>query len=357
MKKPLFVLIAFLGSIVFEQMLFSHDISSVEWPAGCCFNENAVLFSGNANLPLAENVAKYLGVNLGRIQVKKFTDGEIQIQIEQNVRNKQVFVLQPTSFSLTESVNDNMMELYLLVRALRRASAASITAVVPYYGYARQDRKTSPRVPISAADIALLLETAGIDRMVTVDLHCGQIQGFFRDIPVDNLYALNIFVPYFTKKELENVVVVSPDAGGVERAKKFAESLTKHGVPARLAVINKQRAKAEVIESMNLMGEVEDADVIIVDDLCSTAGTLVQASVLLKEKGARRVFAAVTHPVFAEVAYEKIRSSAIDEMLIADTIPLKQALPPNVKSLSVAPLLGEAIRRIYLGESVSELFQ
>lgn len=321
------------------------------------FSDNAIVFSGNANLPLAESVAKYLGLPLGLATVKKFNDGEISIQIEQNVRNMQVFIIQSTCPSEKQSINDNLMELFLLVRTMKRSSAASITVVMPYYGYARQDRKSAPRVPISAADVALLLEAAGVDRIVTVDLHCGQIQGFFHDAPVDNLYASTMFVPYFAQKNLENTVIVSPDAGGVDRAKKFLERLGKEDITGRLAIISKQRAKAGVVESMNLIGDVQGADAIIVDDLCDTAGTLVQAAQLLKDKGARRVFAAITHPVFSGAALERIRNSVLDEMVIADTIPLKADAPQNIRCISVAPLLGEAISRIYLGESVSDLFK
>ena len=196
------------------------------------FKDDALLFSGNSNVPLAEKVANYLDVSLGNASVKKFNDGEISIQIGQNVRNKDIFILQPTCPSEKQSINDNLMELYLLVRTMKRSSAASVTAIIPYYGYARQDRKTAPRVPISAADVALLLESAGVDRVVTVDLHCGQIQGFFHNAPVDNLFASTMFVPYFAQKDLNNVVIVSPDAGGVDRAKKFLEKLNKEDSPA-----------------------------------------------------------------------------------------------------------------------------
>lgn len=321
------------------------------------FSANGILFSGNANIPLAKEVAKYLEVPLGNATVGRFNDGEIQIVIGDNIRNKDVFILQPTASSETQSINDNLMELYLLVRTMKRSSAASITAVIPYYGYARQDRKTAPRVPISAADVALLLESAGVDRVVTVDLHCGQIQGFFRDVPVDNLYAATVFVPYFAKKDLKNVVVVSPDAGGVDRAKKFLEYLGKHNIQGKMAIISKQRAKAGVVDTMNLIGDVDGADAIIVDDLCDTGGTLALAAKLLKDKGARRVFTAVTHPVFSGQALQKIQDSVIDEMVIADTIPLKSNAPKNIKVISVAPLLGEAILRIQRGQSVSDLFK
>lgn len=320
------------------------------------FSEDAVLVCGNANRELAKGVAEHLGVELADALVKRFNDGEIRIRINQNVRNKEVFVLQPTCSSADQSVNDSLMELILLVRTLKRASAGTITAVIPYYGYARQDRKTESRVPISAADVATLLEVAGVDRVVAVDLHCGQIQGFFQDIPVDNLYASTVFVPHYIQKDLQNVVVVSPDAGGVSRAKQFMDKLTRFGVDSRMAIIIKQRAGAGVVASMNLVGEVENADVIIVDDLCDTGGTLVKAAEVLKEMGARRVFATITHPVFSGAALELIGQSVLDEITITDTIPLRGEAPHNMTTISVAPLLAEAILRIHTGQSVSALF-
>ncbi len=321
------------------------------------FSDNAVIFSGNANLPLAEEVADYLGVPVGLSSVKRFNDGEISIQIEQSVRNKDVFILQSNCPSKTHSINDNLMELYLLVRTMKRASANSITAVIPYYGYARQDRKTHSRVPISAADVALMLEVAGIDRIVTIDLHCGQIQGFFQNAPVDNLHVATMFASYFAEKNLKNIVVVSPDAGGVERAKNFQESLGLIGVPAEMAIISKQRVKAGVIGTMHLIGNVDGADVIIVDDICDTGGTLVHAAQLLKDSGARRVFTAIVHPVFSGAALEKIGNSVIEEMVVTNTIPLRETSPANLHTISVAPLLGEAIKRIQQGESLSDLFR
>lgn len=320
------------------------------------FNDQAVIVSGNANLPLAHEVANYLGIPLSPALVSKFNDGEIQIKIQTNVRGKDTFIIQSTCPCAGQSINDNLMELFLLVRTMVRASAKSITVVIPYYGYARQDRKVSARVPISAADVALMLELAGVTRVLTVDLHCGQIQGFFRNIPVDNLFAAPIFVNYLASKDLENVVVVSPDAGGVERAKKFMEGLHKKGVAADMALISKQREKAGVVGSMNLIGDVTNADAIIVDDMCDTGGTLVKAAQLLKDSGARRVFAVVTHPVFSCDALTKIGKSVITEMIIADTIPLRGPAPANITCISVSGLLGEAIRRIQYGESISELF-
>lgn len=334
-------------------MLTNADISSLK---NKYFAEQAVIFSGNANQELAQKVADSLNVSLGSSIVKKFNDGEIQIQLLENVRNKDIYIVQPTCPSEKQSINDNIMELFLLVRTMKRSSAKSVTAVIPYYGYARQDRKTSPRVPISASDLALMLESAGVDRVLTVDLHCGQIQGFFKNAPVDNLYAASVFIPYLTTKNLSNVVVVSPDAGGVDRANKFKKQLVKKGVPSEIAMISKQRAGAGVIESMNLIGDVKGADAIIVDDMCDTGGTLVKAAQLLKDCGAKRVFAAITHPVFSGSALKIIGESVIDEMLIADTIPLRGQAPANIKVISVSAMLAEAISRIQFGESVSELF-
>lgn len=347
---PLLLSLFFLGNVNSMAALADHSDEAF-------FSDHGIIFSGNANQPLAKEVANYLNVSLGNASVTRFSDGEIKIQILESVRDKDVFIIQPTCPTATQSVNDNIMELFLLVRTMKRASAASITAVVPYFGYARQDRKNTSRVPISAADIAWFLEVAGVNRVLTIDLHCGQIQGFFHDAPVDNLEASVVFVPYFSQMDLHNVVVVSPDAGGVDRAKTFLERLGKHGVYGKMAIISKQRVQAGVIESMNLIGDVSNSDVIIVDDICDTAGTLVQAAQLLKDHGALRVFAAITHPVFSGPALKRISDSVIDELVISDTVPLKEGMPPNIRCLSVAPLLGEAIRRIYLGESVSALFK
>lgn len=320
-------------------------------------HQQIMLFTGNANGPLAAKVADYLKVPLGSAQIQEFNDGEIQIHVKESVRSKDVFIIQPTCKSDRQSVNDNLMELFLLVRTMKRASANSITAIIPYYGYARQDRKTNSRVPISAADIALLLETAGVDRVLTVDLHCGQIQGFFRNIPVDNLYASSVFVSYIANQKFNNVVIVSPDAGGVERAKKFAEALNRKGIETEIALISKERAKAGVVASMHLIGNVKGSHAIIIDDLCDTGGTLVKAAQLLKDEGASKVYAVITHPVFSGNALEKIKDSALDQVITSDTIPLQGEIPANIHLISVAPLLGEAIRRIDQGKSISALFE
>jgi ribose-phosphate pyrophosphokinase len=294
---------------------------------------------------------------MGSANISAFNDGETRIRIKENVRNRDVVILQSNCATATCSVNENIMELYLMIRTMKRASAKSITVVIPYFGYARQDRKSESRVPISAADVALLLEVAGATRVVSIDLHCGQIQGFFRHIPVDNLYASSALAPYFASKKLQKTVIVSPDAGGVERAKRFQELLAAYGVDAQLAMIIKQRAEAGVVESMDLIGDVNGSDAIIVDDLCDTGGTLAKAAQLLKDKGAIHVYTAITHPVFSGSALPKIGASPIDEMVITDTIPLKDNPPENMRVISIAPLLAEAIARIQSGESVSALFE
>lgn len=327
--------------------------------AQCCAEEDRsyLLFSGTTNLPLAEKIAKCLEMKLSPVQISRFNDGEIRIKVEENVRNTDVYIVQPICLTDTSSINDNLVELYLLIRTMKRSSSKSVTAVIPYYGYARQDRKTESRVPISASDIAMLLELAGADHIICVDLHCGQIQGFFHNTPVDNLFAAPIFVRYFSsKKDLVYPVVVSPDAGGVERAKKFIEGLNWHGIEAGLAVIVKQRAGAGVVEKMNLVGDVEGCDVIIVDDICDTAGTLVHAAKELKAKGANRVFACITHPLFSGPALDRVGSSCLTELVVTDTIPSRTQLPSNVVTLSIAPLIAEAIDRTHNGESISHLF-
>ena len=315
------------------------------------------LFSGSANSELAQSVAEFLHVPLSKINIGRFNDGEIKIQIEESVRNCDVYIVQSTCPTVKSSVNDNIMELYLTIRAMKRASAKNVNVIIPYFGYARQDRKTESRVPISASDIAMLLEFGGATHIIAVDLHCGQIQGFFHEVPVDNLYASTVFVPYMaSKKDLVNPVVVSPDAGGVERAKKFIEGLNAYGIQSQIAIIVKQRAGAGVIDKMNLVGNVQDCDVIIVDDICDTAGTLVQAAKELKQHGARRVFACITHPVLSGPALERISHSDLAELIVSDTITMKEGAPENIVQLSVAPLVAEAIRRTNSGDSISDLF-
>ena len=323
--------------------------------AGNC-GPNIKLFSGSANTDLAKAVADYLEIDLSSASISRFNDGEVRIQILDNIRNCDIFVLQSTCIGAHGSVNDHLMELYLLIRAMKRASAKSVTAIIPYFGYARQDRKTKGRVPISASDTAMLLELAGADHVISIDLHCGQIQGFFHKAPVDNLFASTIFVPYVARLGLHDPVIVSPDAGGVERAKTFIEGLQSFGMQPRMAMIAKQRADAGVIESMNLVGKVQGCDAVIVDDICDTAGTLVQAAKVLKDHGARRVFACVTHPLLSGPACERIQNSCLEELIVADTIPIRAEDPTNLKRLSVASLLGQAILRTTKGESLSDLF-
>jgi ribose-phosphate pyrophosphokinase len=314
------------------------------------------LFSGSGNPQLAKEVARLLEIEVSQAIVDRFNDGEIHIQILDNVRNCDVFILQSTCMSSHSTVNDNLMELFLMIRAIKRSSAKSITAVIPYFGYARQDRKMQGRVPISASDVAMLMEMAGADHVMAIDLHCGQIQGFFHQTPVDNLFASTLFVPYVARLGLYDPVIVSPDAGGVERAKLFIEGLQSLGIPSRMAIIVKQRAGAGAIDSMNLVGKVLGSDVVIVDDICDTAGTLVAAAKELKNQGARRVFACITHPLFSGPACTRIADSCLEELIVTNTIPLRGEVPSNIKQLSVAPLLAQAIYRIYHGESVSGLF-
>jgi ribose-phosphate pyrophosphokinase len=321
--------------------------------------EDLRIFSGRANAPLAKEIADNLGVPLGKISIKAYADGEIGIQVHDNVRGKDVYIVQPTS---PPGVNDNLMELILMISTMRRASARKITAIIPYYGYARQDRKMQSRVPISAADVARLLQSMGVDRVVAVDLHCGQIQGFFSPrCPCDNLEGFIVSLPYFAALglESEHTKVVSPDAGGVYRAKRFRDGLRDHGIHAGLAMIVKQRQAANKIERMDLVGHVDGCDVIMVDDMIDTAGTLTKAAAELKRRGARRVFAFATHGLFSGPAYDNIKSSVIEKVVVLNTIPLrgtKEQQPHNIIQLSSALLLSEAIERIHLKKSVSALF-
>jgi len=316
------------------------------------------VFSGNGNLTLATEIANILGINLGKATVGRFADGECNVMVHENVRGKDVYIIQPTC----PPVNDNIMELLLMVSTLNRASARRVTVVIPYYGYARQDRKMQARVPISAADVARLLEAMGIDRVIAVDLHCGQIQGFFGPrVPVDNLDGGIIGVNYFGDKDLHNPVIVSPDAGGVYRAKKFKEGLAHkfdmHDVG--LAMIIKQRAKAGTVDQMDLVGDVKDCDCVIVDDMIDTAGTICKAAAVLKEKGARRVFAFASHGLLSGPGNHRIAQSVMEECVILDTIPSSPQRAANEKlvELSVAPLLAQTIFNIHAKKSVSSLFK
>ncbi|MEZ7545437.1 MAG: ribose-phosphate diphosphokinase [Veillonella atypica] len=305
------------------------------------------IFTGNANPELAKEICDYLGLPLGEAFVGRFNNGEVQIMIDESVRGKDVFIIQPTSYP----VNDNLMELMVMADALKRASARHITAVVPYYGYARQDRKTRGREPITAKLVANLMQTSGITRLVTIDLHAGQIQGFF-DVPVDHLYGASILAKYINEKNLEDVIVVSPDLGGVTRARDLADRI---GAP--IAIIEKKRPEPGVAKVMNLIGDVKGKNCIIVDDIVDTAGSLVEGAKALKEFGAKSVMAAVTHAVLTDPASERIANSNIKELIVTNTMPLPENCKlENVTQLSVAPLLGEAIMRIFHEVSVSNLF-
>ena len=305
------------------------------------------IFTGNANPALAKEICDYLGLPLGEAFVGRFNNGEVQIMIDESVRGKDVFIIQPTSYP----VNDNLMELMVMADALKRASARHITAVVPYYGYARQDRKTRGREPITAKLVANLMQTSGITRLVTIDLHAGQIQGFF-DVPVDHLYGASILAKYINKKNLEDVIVVSPDLGGVTRARDLADRI---GAP--IAIIEKKRPEPGVAKVMNLIGDVKGKNCIIVDDIVDTAGSLVEGAKALEAFGAKSVMAAVTHAVLTDPASERIANSNIKELIVTNTMPLPENCKlDNVTQLSVAPLLGEAIMRIFHEVSVSNLF-
>ncbi|MBI4691676.1 MAG: ribose-phosphate pyrophosphokinase [Nitrospirae bacterium] len=310
--------------------------------------EGIKLLCGNAHKVLATEVAEYLDITVCDTTVTNFSDGELTVQINENVRGSDIFVLQPTC----PPVNDNLMELLLLIDALKRASAGRITAVIPYYGYGRQDRKVQPRVPISSKLVADLITVAGTNRVLTVDLHAGQIQGFF-NIPVDHLYASPVLLDHIRKRDFRDLVIVSPDAGGVERARAFAKRLD-----ASLAIIDKRREKANVSEAMNVIGDVKGRDTIILDDMIDTAGTTTQAASALTEKGARRVFAACTHAVLSGPAIERLNNSVIEELIVTNTIPLdsKKERCKKLTVLSIAPLLGEAIKRIHEESSISSLF-
>ena len=303
------------------------------------------VFSGTANQELSRQIAKYLGIPLSEASIKRFSDGEISIQIGESVRGKDVFIIQPTC----APTDTNLMELLILTDAIKRSSAITVTAVIPYFGYARQDRKAAPRVPITAKLVANMIETAGIDRVVTMDLHAGQIQGFF-DIPVDNLYGTITFINYLKNKHLSNPIVASPDVGGVARARSLAKQLNLD-----LAIIDKRREKANESEVMNVIGDVNGKDVILIDDMVDTAGTLIKAAAAFKERGATSVTAFCTHPVLSGPAYERIAAGAIDELVVTDTIPLKEQ-NEHIKVISVAPLFAEVIRRVYHDESVNNLF-
>lgn len=305
------------------------------------------IFCGNSNRDLAQEIADYLGISIGEAKVKTFQDGEISIAIDESVRGADVFVVQPTC----KPTNDSIMELLILMDALRRASAYRITAVVPYYGYARQERKVRAREPITAKLVANILTTAGADRVVAMDLHAPAIQGFF-DIPVDHLPGVPILAQYFLEKKLKDICVVSPDIGGVSRARNFAER-----IGASLAIVDKRRPEPNVSEIMHVIGELEGKTAVLIDDIIDTAGTITQAASVLIEKGATEVYACCTHPVLSGPAVERLENSVIKEVVVTNTIPISEDITKGkIKVLSVAPLLGEAIVRIHEDLSVSKLF-
>jgi ribose-phosphate pyrophosphokinase len=307
------------------------------------------IFSGNGNRDLAEAICKCVEVRPGQSEVTSFSDGEIFVEIGENVRGVNCFVVQPTC----SPANDNLMELLIMIDALKRASAGSIVAVIPYFGYARQDRKVKPRTPISAKLVADLLTTAGADRILTVDLHAGQIQGFF-NIPVDHLYSMPVMIEHLrTQFSGNQTVIVSPDAGGVERARAYAKR-----IDSSLAIIDKRRERANVSEVMHIIGDVKGKDAILVDDIIDTAGTLTHAAKALADAGARTVSACCTHPVLSGPAIERIEASPLTQLIVSDTIPLRPEAKASkkIKQLSVARILGEAIKRIHHGDSISSLF-
>jgi len=305
------------------------------------------ILSGNANRPLAQRIAEYIGVPLGDATVTSFPDQETFVKINENIRGRDVFIVQPS----TPPANQHLMELLIMVDACRRASASRITAVVPFFAYARQDRKDQPRVPITAKLVANLIVAAGANRVLTMDLHAQQIQGFF-DIPVDHLYAAPVIYRYFKDKNISDLVVVSPDIGGVKVVSAYANMFH-----APLAIIAKKRKSATVVETLNVVGDVRGKNVLMVDDLTETGGTLVRAAEVLKQKGAKKVYAAVSHAVLDTAAMQRLKASQIEELVTTDTVPHAKLRGFRLTELSVAPLLGEAIQRIHKAESVSSLFE
>lgn len=310
-------------------------------------DQNLVILGGNSNPALTQELAEHLGVVVGDVLCGRFPEGEIQVQIRENIRGKDVFIVQSTC----TPPNDNLMELLILIDAARRASAKRVTAVLPFFGYARQDRKDRPRVPITAKLVANLVAKAGADRVLTMDLHAGQIQGFF-DIPVDHLYSINVICEYLEKKALKNLVVVSPDIGGIRMARAYASHLE-----CSLAIVDKRREDATRTHVMHLIGSVEGKNVVITDDLISTGGSLVEAARALKNAGALEVYAAIVHPILAGPAIERLSDSDVKELIVTNSIPLpEEKRIPMIRQLSVAGLLAEAIYRIHHNESVSALF-
>jgi len=305
------------------------------------------VFSGTANEPLAQAICKYIGIGLGKCNISSFPDGETFVKVVENVRGEDVFIIQSTC----PPTNHNLMELFIMIDAVRRASAARITAVLPFYGYARQDRKDQPRVPITAKLVANLLVASGASRVLTVDLHAQQIQGFF-DIPVDHLYAAPVMYEYLRKKHLTDLVVVSPDVGGLKMAHAYSQTLE-----AGLAIVAKRRKSATEVESMAVIGEIRGKNILLVDDLTETAGTLTAAAALLKKKGAKQILACVSHAILNDVGIQRLRKSGIDELITTDTVQRPAIDGVKIVTLSVAGLLGEAIKRIHTNSSVNSLFE
>jgi len=312
-------------------------------------NNRLTLLSGSANVPLAQEVARYLGIDLGPMVRKRFADGELYVQIQESIRGCDVYLIQPTC----NPVNDHLMELLILIDACRRASARQITAVIPYYGYARADRKTAGRESITAKLVANLLAEAGASRILAMDLHSAQIQGYF-DIPMDHVYGAPILIDYLASKQLPDIVVVSPDVGGVARARAFAKKLDD----APLAIIDKRRQAHNVAEVLNVIGDVRGKTAVLVDDMIDTAGTITEGARLLKQEGARQVYACITHPVFSPPAVERLSSGIFEEVIVTNSIPIPEEKRfPQLKILSVANLLGETIWRIHEESSVSSMFR
>src|ERR1700739_3727699 len=311
------------------------------------FNREVKIFSGSAHPELAQKIAKSMGAPLGDATVSSFPDGESRVKINENIRGRDVFIVQPTC----PPTNQNLMELLILIDAARRASAYRITAVIPYFGYARQDRKDQPRVPITAKLVANLIVAAGANRVLTMDLHAQQIQGFF-DIPVDHLYAAPVMYEYLKTKKLKDLVVVSPDAGGIKMAHAYSQTLE-----AELAIVAKRRKSATEVESMAVIGEIEGQNVLLVDDLTETAGTLTSAAAILKSKGAKEVMACVSHALLNDTGIQRLRNSGIDELITTDTVQRPAIDGVKITTLSVAGRLGEAIKRIHSNSSVNSLFE
>jgi ribose-phosphate pyrophosphokinase len=339
---------ATLATATEKKVIVSPDDKADRKPQRARVDDKFKIFCGTANEALADEVCAFLGMTRGQAQVTRFKDGEVYLQIQENVRGADVFVIQPTC----RPVDEHLMELLLMMDALKRASARRITAVIPYFGYARQDRKDKPRVPISAKLVADLLTTAGADRALIVDLHAPQLQGFF-NIPVDHLFASPVLVDHFKRLNLPNLTVVSPDAGGVERARFFAKKMD-----AALAIMDKRRVEVNVAEIMHVIGDVEGQTCLVIDDLIDTAGTLVKTAAALMEKGANEVYACCSHPVLSGPAVENISKSCIKEVVVTNTIPLnaEAKAEPKIKVLSIAGLIGRAIQSIHEETSVSKLF-